>query len=157
EDLALDRFVDVVGDVRRAADVHLRGRQEHVDADVDQQTAFDLARDQAGNYVAFLVFGDNVFPFFLAAGLAITENDRATLVFNGIEQYIDFAADLRRMDFIVALVVPFLQGDNALALVADIDYHVVADDVDDAALDDLVDLEVLFFRRQPALDVGSRI
>src|SRR5262249_3928935 len=49
EDFALDGLVDVVGDVRRPTDVHLAGRQEDVDADVDQQAALDLAGDRAGN------------------------------------------------------------------------------------------------------------
>ena len=43
---ALDRAADVVADVRRTADIDLAGRQEHVDADVDQQTTLDLAGDR---------------------------------------------------------------------------------------------------------------
>ena len=61
------------------------------------------------------------------------------------------------MDLIVALVVPFLQGDDAFALVADVDDHIVADDVADPALDDLVDLEVLLFGRQPVVLVGAGV
>ena len=45
----------------------------------------------------------------------------------------------------VALVVPFLQGDDPFALVADVHHDVVADDVGDPASDDLVDLEGLPF------------
>src|SRR5207237_649729 len=54
EDFAVDGATDVVGDVRRPADVHLAGRQEYVDADVDQQAALDLARHLTGNDVALL-------------------------------------------------------------------------------------------------------
>ncbi len=147
EDLALDRLVDVIGDVRRPADVHLRGRQKDVDADVDEQAAFDLARDQAGDDIALLMLGDNVFPFLLPFGLAVTEDDRAALVLDGVEQDLNLFADLRGVDLVVALIVPLLQGDDALALVADIDDHIVADNVDDAALDDFVDLEILLLRR----------
>src|SRR5262249_4106065 len=39
EDLALDRLVDVVGDVRRSADVNLAGGQEDVHTNVDEQPA----------------------------------------------------------------------------------------------------------------------
>ena len=45
EHQALDLFADVFADVVRPADIDLAGRQEHVDADVDQQAALDLARD----------------------------------------------------------------------------------------------------------------
>ena len=96
EDLALDGLVDVVGDVRRPADVHLRGGQEDVDADVDEQAALDLARDQAGDDVAFLVLGDDVFPFLLPLGLAVAQDDGAGFVLDGVEQHFDLVADLRR-------------------------------------------------------------
>ncbi len=150
EDLALDGAVDVVGDVRRPADVHLAGRQEDVDADVDQKPALDLAGDQALDDVALLVLGDDGLPLGLALGLAVGQDDGAALVLDGVEQHLDFAADLGRLDLVLALVVPLLEGDDAFGLVADVHDHVVADDVDDAALDDLVDLEVLLLRRQPA-------
>ena len=40
-------LADVVADVGRPADVDLAGRQEDVDADVDEQAALDLAGDHA--------------------------------------------------------------------------------------------------------------
>ncbi len=110
EDLALDGLVDVVGDVGRPANVHLAGRQEDVDADVDEQAALDLAGDQAGDDVAFLVLGDDVFPFLLPLGLAIAQDDGAVLVLDGVEQHLNLVADLRRDDLVVALVVPFAAG-----------------------------------------------
>src|SRR5207247_1676764 len=98
-DVHLQLLIDVhhfvgVGDsapgrVGGPTDVYLAGRQEHVHADVDQQAAFDFAGHGTANHIAFLVLGDNVFPLFLPAGLAIAENDRAVLVFNSIQQYID--------------------------------------------------------------------
>src|SRR5262249_10252526 len=54
EDLALDGFADVVGNVRRPANIDLAGGQKDVDADVDQEAALDLAGDGAGDHVAFL-------------------------------------------------------------------------------------------------------
>ena len=77
EDLALDGLADVVADVGRPADVDLAGGQEDVDADVDQQAALDLAGDHAGDDVAFLVLGDDVFPFLLPLGLAVAQDDGA--------------------------------------------------------------------------------
>src|SRR5262249_4909009 len=120
EDLALDGLVDVVADVGRTADVDLRGRQEDVDADVDQQAALDLARHQPADDVALLVAGDDVLPLLLAAGLAVAEDDGARLVLDGVEQDLDLVADVGRVDAVVAVVVPLLKGDDAFALVADV-------------------------------------
>src|SRR5262249_20620090 len=77
EDFAVDGAADIVGDVRRPANVHLARRQEHVDADVDEKAALDLARHLAGYNVALLVAGDDVFPFLLPFRLAIGEDDGA--------------------------------------------------------------------------------
>src|SRR5205823_7279726 len=101
EDLARDGAVDVVGDVRRAADVDLAGGQEDVDADVDQQAALDLARDQAGDDVALLVLGDDVLPLLLPFGLAVGEDDGAALVLDGVEEDLDLLADLGGVDGLV--------------------------------------------------------
>src|SRR5262249_56694222 len=108
EDLALDGLVNVVGDVGRPADVDLGGGQEDVDADVDQQAALDLAGDQAGDDVAFLVLGDDVLPLLLPLGLAVAQHDGAGLVLDGVDEHLDLVADLRRLDLVLALVVPLL-------------------------------------------------
>ncbi len=42
-----------VGDIVRTANVDLAGGQKHRDADIDQQTAFDLACDGTGNNLTF--------------------------------------------------------------------------------------------------------
>ncbi len=62
EDHALDVLIDVIGDVGRAADVDLAGRQEDIDADIDQQAALDLARDASLDDVSFVVAGDDHLP-----------------------------------------------------------------------------------------------
>src|SRR5262249_10586523 len=77
EDLALDFLADVVRDVGWTADIDLTGRQEHVHADVHEQTTLDLARDRSLDDVAFLVLGDDVFPFLLPLRLAVRKNDGA--------------------------------------------------------------------------------
>src|SRR5436305_2326691 len=128
EDLALDGAADVVADVGGPADVHLAGRQEDVDADVHQQAALDLAVDHAGDGVAFLVFLDDLFPLLLPLRLAVGEDDGAGLVLDGVEEHLDLVAGLRRDDAVEALVVPLLDGDDALALVADVHEDVVADE-----------------------------
>src|SRR5581483_673938 len=145
EDLALDGLADVGADVGRPADIQLAGGQEDVDADVDEQAALDLARDQAGDDVAFLVLGDDVFPFLLPLGLAVTQNNGAGLVLDGVDEHLNLIADLRRFDLVFALVVPLLQRNNAFAFVANVHHDAVADQVDDPARDDFVDVKFFFF------------
>src|SRR5262249_25462089 len=53
EDFAANFLADVVADVRGPADINLAGRQEDIDADVDEQATLDLASDAAGHHVAF--------------------------------------------------------------------------------------------------------
>src|SRR5205823_13669707 len=65
------------------------------------------------------------------------------------EQHLDFFTGLRRYDLIQTFVVPFFELDHPFTLVADVDHHVVADDAQDASLDDLVDLKLLLLLRQP--------
>src|SRR5205085_7590595 len=105
EDLALDGAVDVVADVRRPADVHLAGRQEDVDADVDQQAALDLAGDHAADDVALLVLAEDVLPFLLPLRLAVGQVDDAVLVLDGLEQHLDDVADLGGDHLVGALVL----------------------------------------------------
>src|SRR5262249_23909143 len=140
EDHALDFFVDVIADVRRPADVHLAGRQEYVDADVDEQAALDLARDEALDPVAFLVLGENRLPFLLPFGLAVGERDDAVLVFDGLEQDLNRIADLGVRGRVDPFFFPFLNFDDAFRLVADVDQDVLTADVADASFDDLVGL-----------------
>ena len=70
--------------------------------------------------------------------LLARKNDLAGLVLHALEQHFDaFAGNRRR------LVLPLVQGDQALGLVADIDDDLVADDLDDLARDDSANLEAL--------------
>src|SRR5262249_8546739 len=75
--LALDGAADEVADVRRPPDVHLAGRQEGAQADVDQQAALDPPCDGAGDDVALLVPAGEPLPLALPPGLAVTQDDRA--------------------------------------------------------------------------------
>ena len=60
----------------------------------------------AGDDVAFLVLGDDVFPFLLPLGLAVGQDDGAALVLDGLEQHLDLVAGLGRHDLVEALVLP---------------------------------------------------
>src|SRR5262249_33053854 len=77
--------------------------------------------------------------------------DGAGLVLDGVEQDLDLVAGLGGDDLVPALVVPLVEGDDAFTLVTDVDPDFVADDVEDAARDDFVDLELLLLVRQPPM------
>ena len=96
EDHAFDVLIDVVGDVGRTADVDLAGRQEDVDADIDEQSALDLAGDLALDDVALVVLGDHHLPGAHPVGLLPGQDDLAGIVFHPLEQDLDGFARLRR-------------------------------------------------------------
>ncbi len=89
EDHALDLLIDVVGDIRRAANIDLAGRQEDVHADIDQQASFDLARDLAFDDVALVVAGDDHFPGAHPVRLLPRQDDLAGLVLHALQQHLD--------------------------------------------------------------------
>ena len=151
EDLALNGFADEVADVRRTANVHLTGGQKDIGADVDEQTALDLAGDGSGDDVALLVLGDNRFPLGLTLGLAVGQDDGSRFVLGRFEQQGNLVAGTGRHDLTGVLVIPLAQLDGALALVADVQPDLVAGDAQHAAGDDAVFLEVLGIGGQPVL------
>src|SRR5207249_4067686 len=114
EDLALDGAVDVVADVRWPADIHLAGRQEDVDPDIDEQAALDLAGDHAADDVALAVLGQDRLPLLLSLRLAIGEVDDPVLVLDGLEQDLDGIADIRDDDLLATFVPELLELDDAL-------------------------------------------
>ena len=85
--------------------------QERLDADVDDQAAFDdrldLAFDEsvAGEDLRDLV------PVLAVGGLLLGEDDHAFVVFEPLEEHFDFVADLHRLD-----VVELVRGDDAFDL-----------------------------------------
>ena len=66
------------------------------------------------------------------------KHDLAGLVLHALEQHLDGLAGNRRR-----LVLPLVQSDQALGLVADIDDDLIADDLDDPARDNAANLEAL--------------
>ena len=137
QDHALDLLIDVVGDVAGTADVHLAGGQEDVDADIDEQAALDLAGDLALDDVALVVLGDHPFPGDDPLRLLARQDDLAGLILHAFEQDLDQVARLGGR-----LVLPLEERDEPFRLVADVHDHLVADDLDDRARDDLADVEV---------------
>ena len=62
DDLEFVGVADVLREVLRRDDVDLRGGQEGLDADVDEQAAFDDGFDLAGDGAAFVADGEDAFP-----------------------------------------------------------------------------------------------
>jgi hypothetical protein len=151
EDLAVDVLADVFADVRGPADIDLAGGQEDVDADVDQEAALDLAGDGAGDDVAFLVLGNDVFPFLLPLRLAVRQDDGAGFIFHRFEEHLHRVADFGEGGLVHPVVFPLFERDDAFALVADVDPNFIADDVEHAAFDDLVDVELFFLGGEPEM------
>ena len=138
QNLAFDLAADEIANVRRSANIHLAGRQEHVDADVDEQAALDLAADDAFDDVAFLVLGENGFPFLLAFRLAVGEADGAEFVFDGFQQHFDLVADFGQHEFAGDFVLEFFGADVAFGLVADVNEQFIADEAEHPAANDLI-------------------
>ena len=147
QDFTLNETADVVANIRRAANVHLAGRQEDIDTDVDEQAAFDFARDRAGDHLAFLHGFHDVVPFDQLLGLAPTETDHTVrvvgkpqFVFHFFDQHFDRVADNRG----IFVAVPFVQRDRAFALETDVDKYRVVVHADYVSVDDFVDVEIRF-------------
>jgi hypothetical protein len=100
---------------------------------------------------------DDALPTADAVGLALGEHDHAGVVLDGVEEHLNGVTGLRRVDAVEAFLGPLLQRDDAFGLVADVHDDVVADDAEDAPLDDLVHLEVLRLIGQPAIDIAADV
>ena len=138
EDHALDLLIDIIGDVGGAADVDLAGGQEDVDADIDQQAALDLAGDSALDDVAFVVAGDDHLPGAHPVRF-LRERTISPVSSSMPSSRTSTLSPVHRR----RLVLPLVERDEALGLVADVDDDLVADDLDDLARDDPADLEAL--------------
>ncbi len=110
--------------------------------------ALDLAGDLALDDVPFVIPGDDHLPGAHPVRLLARQDDLAGLVLHPLEQDLDVVARLRRR-----LVLPLVERDQALGLVADVDDHLVADDLDHPARDDAADLEAL----APAQELVERV
>ena len=141
DDLEVVGVADVLVEVLRREDVDLRGGQEGLDADVDEQAAFDDGLDLAGDGAAFVADGEDAFPVLLELGLLLGEDDHALLVFELLDQDVDLVADLDGFD-----VVEFVAGDDAFAFVADVHEDFLGADFDDGAFDDIASRKGQFAR-----------
>src|SRR5579862_490559 len=131
-DLELVGVVDELREILGGDDVNLRRGQKRLDADVDDQAAFDDRFDLALDGAALVANREDAFPVPLEFGLLMREDDGAFLVFEFLYENINFVADLYGLD-----VLKFLRGYDAFAFVADVHQHFLGADFDDGAFDDI--------------------
>jgi len=139
-----------LADVAGAADVDLRRGEEDRHADVDEQAALDLAHALALDDVAFLAGLEDGLPAADAVGLALREAHAARLVLEALEEDLDLVAhgDVGVLE--LGLI------DEAFALQADLDDHMVAREAHDAALEDAARCVRAHFLGNDAVHVAGR-
>ena len=133
---------EVLVEVRHAADVDQRGGQEAAHPEVDDQAALDDLDDGALDRLAGLGGGLDAAPGLLEAGALLGQDQAAVLVLLGEDEGVDLLAQLDLVVRVDRLADrQLVGGDDALALVADVDEDLVLVDADDLAGDDVALLE----------------
>ena len=93
DDLEFVGVADELLEIFRGGDVNLRRGQKGLDADVDDQAAFDDRFDFAVDAAAFVADGEDVVPVLFELRFFVGEDDGAFLVFELLDEDIDFIAD----------------------------------------------------------------
>ena len=138
EDLEIVGLAHVLIEVLGWLHVDVRGRHERIDADGDNEAAFDLGLHAASRDGAFGEFGEDVIPVFLLFGLVVGKDGVAVLVFEFFDQHFDAGADLKFTD-----VDEFISRDEAFGFAADVDDNFILADLSDRAGDDRADLQFI--------------
>ena len=114
--------------------VDLAAGEESLDAeDIHDHAAFGAALDKALDDFLVLQGGVDALPALGGAGLLVREDELSFFVFLIFDVNLYFVPD-----FEVGVVAEFADGDDAVALVADVDDHFALVDGDDLSLDDLM-------------------
>jgi hypothetical protein len=71
EDLAINGLANEIVEVRRAG-IYLAGRQEDLDADIDQQAGLEALRDDPPDGIPLGVLRDKVFPRYSLSVVTVT-------------------------------------------------------------------------------------
>src|SRR5581483_11590839 len=159
DDLGFEAPADVRGQVAHPSQLHERCREEAPQADVEDETALhDLDHGAADDAVLFLDLLDRA-PGALVLGALLGQDEATFLVLLLEDKGLDLVAeahDLRGIDVVADR--QFTGGNDAFGLVADVEEHLVAVDLDHGALDDLAVLDLdhrrgirLFERHAPQI------
>src|SRR3712207_2382483 len=144
DDLRLELAAHVGLQVAHAAHLDQRGGEEPAQADVEDEATLDDLDDGAGDdLVGFLLRLDRA-PGALVLGALLGQDQAAFLVLLLEDEGFHLVADLDDLVGVdVVLDGQLARGDDALGLVADVQQHLVAVDLDDDAFDDVAVVEVL--------------
>ena len=157
DDLEVEFLTEEDVEVADRPEIDLAAGQERLDAALqgDREAALDARLDGALDDGVLLHRALNLVPDLALAGLVLGQDDEAVRVFGVLEQDLDHVADL---DFDVAVFVDELaKRDLAFGLEADVDDGVVADDVDDGALDDAAFLDLTGVLERLLEEVGEAL
>src|SRR5262249_24104169 len=130
-------LTDQLIEVPDRAEIDLGARKERLDApaDRDGQAALHALTDGAFDELVRLAGVRNLIPHLHLVGLLLGEADEAVVVFTALDVDVALVAGFPRGD--AAGIRELAQGDDALALAADIDHDVVAAYLNDGTADDL--------------------
>ena len=125
-------------EILHAADIDQRGRQEAADAEVDDQAALDDLDDRAVDGLAGLGGSLNALPRLLEAGALLRQDQAAVLILLLHDQSVDLFAHLDLVTGVNGAADAQLgDGNDTLALVADVDQDLVLVDAHNLAGDDV--------------------
>ncbi len=138
DDLKFHALADEFFEVARRAERQLAGGHERVDADVDLESPFDAAGDDAFDDAVSLVDQLDFFPILDSVRFNFGQDRHALIVFRVFDVKIELGPcfEGRR-------IVEFRARDHALALVADVYKDAVVVDFHDFARHDFAFFEIL--------------
>ena len=154
DDLEIERLADVGREVTHRGDINLAAGQERLDAvDVHEQAATHHAANRPGDDATFGVLRKDLLPADLIVGGLLGKANHAGLVILELaEHHLELEAGLH-----FGRIGELVEGDHTLALVTNVDEHVVALDRGDGSLNDGTRLELRVLHRRLLLEeLGER-
>src|SRR6266851_73739 len=121
-------------EISHGTHVDLRSGQERADADVHCETALDALDYAADDDLALGIGLLDLVPDLHLLGFFARENDIAFAVFGALEQHVDDVAGLDRD--LPVFIEEFVDRNDALGLVADVDNHFGCGHFENRAFDD---------------------
>ena len=137
DDLEIVGVADELLEILGRNNVDLRAGEKRLDADVDDEAAFDDRLDLAFDEAVAVEDLDDLLPVLAVGCFFLGKDDGTLVVFEAAEENFDFVADLE-----VVGVVELAQRDDALGFIADIDEDFAVANLQDAAFDDAALFEV---------------
>ncbi len=138
ENLEVVGLADVLIEVLGRLDVDMRGRQEGVDPDADDEASLHLGLHAPGDDRAFGALLENVFPVLLLLRQVVGDDGVAVFVLQLFQDHLDLRPDLH-----LAQIAEFRGRDDAFGLAANIDDNFVLTDFGDDAGDNRAFLQFI--------------